>query len=81
MLVRRSLSAQHQVAGESQASAQITLSSVKLCLTISKFGCSHGVSSDSPLRLFNICYESKKTFYCIKLHFHALYALLFYTHM
>jgi len=62
------------VAGESHATAQIILSSVKLCLTVSNDGCSHVVCSDNPLHLFNICYESKNL-YCIKLHFHALYAL------
>jgi hypothetical protein len=69
------------MAVESHATAQITFSSVKLCLTISKFGCSHAVCSDNAPRLFNVFYEPKKNLYRIKLHFHALYVLLFYRHM
>jgi hypothetical protein len=50
----------------SPATAQITLSSVKLCLSLSEVYCFHALWDEAVLQSFNVLYASEGYIYFIK---------------
>jgi hypothetical protein len=58
----------------SPAIAQITLSSVNLCLSLRQVHCFCALGNDTIFQLFNVFYASRKFLYLLPINFHASYA-------
>jgi hypothetical protein len=61
----------------SPATVQITLSSVKPCLSFIEMDCFHALWNDTVLQFFSVYYASKNNCILFEINFHSFYYSVF----